>query len=168
MFKKITSVIIFFSLLLSVYAQKPKKVEFIELPLYDQLPEWRCTLPIENNNTVTTVTDTLPSLDKVYHSRDVEQRATYLGGVKKFATDFLLKFKVPNEIEKGKKTSVIVQVIIEKDGTLTNIEVLRNTGYNTKDEVIRIIKELPKWSPALINNQPVRNVNVIPITVRRY
>ncbi|MEK6512450.1 energy transducer TonB [Myroides odoratimimus] len=168
MFKKRISVIVFFSLLMGAYAQKPKKVEFIELPIYDQLPEWRCTLPIANNNTITTVTDTLPSLDKVYHSRDVEQRATYLGGIKKFRTDFLLKFRVPNEIEKGKKTNVIVQVIIERDGTLTNIEILRDMGYNTKDEVIRVIKELPKWSPAFINNQPVRSVDIIPIRVSKY
>ncbi|SHL56426.1 energy transducer TonB [Myroides odoratimimus] len=71
-------------------------------------------------------------------------------------------------IKKGKKTNVIVQVIIEKDGTLINIEILRDMGYNTKDEVIRVIKELPKWSPAFINNQPVRSVDIIPITVRRY
>ena len=51
-----------------------------------------------------------------------------------------------------------MQVVIEKDGSLTNFKIIRGltpcNGYN--EEVIRLLKLFPKWKPGSINGKPVR------------
>jgi protein TonB len=52
---------------------------------------------------------------------------------------------------------VAIEFIIEKDGSITNIKVLRDIGYGCGDEAVRILKEMPKWKPAMQRGKPVRN-----------
>lgn len=56
-----------------------------------------------------------------------------------------------NKIE-GKVT---VRFSVEPDGQLSNFKVVKSLGYGCDEEVIRLIKEGPKWSPTKRNNEPV-------------
>jgi protein TonB len=51
---------------------------------------------------------------------------------------------------------VAVSFIVEKDGTITNIKVLRDIGGGCGDEVMRVLREMPKWKPAMQRGKPVR------------
>jgi protein TonB len=53
--------------------------------------------------------------------------------------------------------------VIEKDGSITNIELLRRIEKSLNDEAIRIIKLMPKWKPGRKNGVPVRVKYTIPI-----
>jgi protein TonB len=75
----------------------------------------------------------------------------------------LMKFVNKNkqyENEKDKKKtvgSVWVSFVIETDGTISdNIEIIRSLSDFYDKEAIRIIKSMPKWSPAMQNGRPVR------------
>jgi hypothetical protein len=59
---------------------------------------------------------------------------------------------------------VVVQFIVGKDGTVTDIKAVTNNGYGTEDEVIRIIEKSGKWTPAMVNNKPVNAYRIQPVT----
>lgn len=62
---------------------------------------------------------------------------------------------VNNGAPKGNYT-VIVQFIVEKDGSITDIKSLTKYGYGMEEEVIRVMKASPKWKPAIQNKNIVR------------
>ncbi|MGV8879940.1 MAG: energy transducer TonB [Sphingobacteriaceae bacterium] len=58
---------------------------------------------------------------------------------------------------------VIVSFIVEKDGSLTDIKVLRDIGGGCGEEAIRVLKKSPKWTPGIQNGRPVRVAYTCPI-----
>jgi len=51
---------------------------------------------------------------------------------------------------------VIVSFIVEKDGSLTDIKVLRDMGLGTGEEAMRLLKKSPKWRAGVQNGRNVR------------
>ena len=109
--------------------------------------------------------DTISSDDnKIYNSAGIEIKPEYPGSIAEFYKFIGNNFKVPNNINfKGGK--VLVSFVIEKDGTLTDIKVLRDVGFNTGKEAERILKLCEVWKPAEQNGQYVRCSYVLPITL---
>ena len=68
--------------------------------------------------------------------------------------------------ENGIQGNVIATFIIEKDGRLTNIEILRSPDRSLSDEVIRVLKLSPSWSPGKVDGVPVRIKYTLPIVFR--
>lgn len=94
----------------------------------------------------------------------VDTQPEFPGGPEALHNDFLKKnYKMP-KVE-GLKGKVYVTVTIEKDGTLSNIKILRDIGYGTGDEAIRVLKLSPKWIPAKRDNKPVKWEYSFPITI---
>ena len=75
-----------------------------------------------------------------------------------FLIDFLNKNLVyPEEAaEKGLQGAVIVQMVVEKDGTPTNFKVVREVDPLLDEEALRVAKLLPKFIPAQKDGKPVR------------
>jgi TonB family protein len=61
---------------------------------------------------------------------------------------------------------VAISCIIEKSGKPSNFKFLRHLDPEFDDEAMRLIKEMPKWIPAIKNNKSVRSIVVIPIIFR--
>ena len=64
------------------------------------------------------------------------------------------------------KGKVYVKFVIEADGNLSNFKVLRDIGYGTTEEAIRVLKLSPKWTPGKVNGEPVRTQYGLPITIQ--
>ena len=63
--------------------------------------------------------------------------------------------------------SVSVSFVIEKDGSMTDIKVLRNPGYGLDKEAIRVLKALKtKWKPGVKNGKYVRTQYTLPIKIQ--
>jgi protein TonB len=93
----------------------------------------------------------------------VETRPEFPGGIQAFY-DFVAKnYRAPNV--KGLKGKVFVQFVIEKDGSLSDIKVLRDIGHGTRKEAIRVLKKSPKWIPAEKDGKKVRVLYSFPITI---
>jgi protein TonB len=57
--------------------------------------------------------------------------------------------------------------VIEKDGSMTDIKVVRNPGYGLDKEAIRVLKSLrTKWSAGMKNGKKVRTQYTLPILVK--
>ncbi|HAS46643.1 MAG TPA: energy transducer TonB [Microscillaceae bacterium] len=59
--------------------------------------------------------------------------------------------------------TVVLQFIVEKDGSLTDFKVLKSVGGGCDEEAIRVLKKSPKWSPGKQRGVPVRVRRSIPI-----
>jgi antitoxin component YwqK of YwqJK toxin-antitoxin module len=60
--------------------------------------------------------------------------------------------------------TVLVRFMVEKDGTLSNFQALTNHGHGLEEEVIRMFKYAPRWSPGQYFGRPVRSYHTQPIT----
>lgn len=65
--------------------------------------------------------------------------------------------------ENGIKGRVIVSFIVEKDGSVTNAEVLNGVDPSLDKEAIRVVGTFPKWTPAEHDGQPVRIRYALPV-----
>ena len=68
--------------------------------------------------------------------------------------------------ENNVEGKVVVKFIVEKDGAVSNIEILRKLGFGCDEEVIRLIKSMPKWIPGKQNGKLVRVYFTLPIVFR--
>jgi periplasmic protein TonB len=58
---------------------------------------------------------------------------------------------------------VRVTFVLQKDGTITNIEIKRPLGFGMDEEAIRMIKKMPKWKPAKYKGKAIPYVYLLPI-----
>jgi TonB family protein len=73
--------------------------------------------------------------------------------------------KYPKEAaDKGIQGRVFVQYIIEKDGSITNVKVIRSANSILDKEAIRVVESSPKWNPGKQKGKPVRVSFTFPIT----
>ena len=102
--------------------------------------------------------------DKVY---DVcEQMPTYEGGDAALLKYLGENLKLPEEDqERGMQGRMVVGFIVEKDGSLTNVKVLRPVDIAIDAEVLRVVKGMPKWIPGRQNGKRVRVRYLLPIHI---
>lgn len=58
--------------------------------------------------------------------------------------------------ESGIQGVVYITFVVEPDGSVTHIKILRGIGGGCDEEAIRVIKAMPKWKPGRQRNKPVR------------
>ncbi len=101
--------------------------------------------------------------NQLFNSAGVEVKPEYPGGIAKFYQFVKNNYVAPDE--PGLKGKVTVSFTVEKDGSLTDIRVLKDIGYGTGKEAERVLRKGPKWSPAEQNGKKVRCTYVIPISI---
>lgn len=92
-----------------------------------------------------------------------EIKAEYKNGSKAFLKYIFDRYKSPTEEEINSK--VYISFVVEKDGTLSDIKLIRDPGYGIGKEILKIIKTSPKWNPAIQNGRTVRSSYLLPISV---
>ena len=61
---------------------------------------------------------------------------------------------------------VVVSFIVEKDGSLTDVKVIKSVDPAFDKEAIRVVKSMPKWEPGMWRGKPARVHYCIPIKFR--
>jgi protein TonB len=94
----------------------------------------------------------------------VEKSAEFEGGLKGFYTYLSKNIKYPRIAQRTEtEGNVIVSFVIERDGSLSNIQVLRGIGSGCDEEAIRVLQNCPAWTPAAQRGKPVRQRMALPI-----
>ena len=105
--------------------------------------------------------------EPVYEQDKVEQKAEFTGGMMKQIEFMMQNLKYPKEAEKdGASGTVRVHFIVEKDGTLTDVKVPDSIHPALDAEGIRLVKAMPKWTPAKVKGKAVRSKMVLPVQFR--
>lgn len=98
--------------------------------------------------------------ETIYQAED--KKPDFPGGMMKFYEFVGHNFKAPEEKISGK---VYVKFIVETDGSLSNFKILRDIGYGTGEEAVRVLKLSPKWIPAEKDGKKVAAEFSLPITI---
>jgi protein TonB len=106
--------------------------------------------------------DIVKSEDQVYNAYNVDVMPQFQKGTEFLSAFIRQNYKNPKEGLKGK---VYVTFIVKKNGSIGDIKVLRDVGFGTGAEAIRVLKKSPKWIPGKKNNNVVRTLYSLPITV---
>ena len=71
-----------------------------------------------------------------------------------------------NAIEMGEQGIVYVQFIVDKTGSINNVEVVRGVSTSLDNEAKRVIRKMPKWNPGKQNGELVNVRFTIPISFK--
>ncbi|MCL2562047.1 MAG: energy transducer TonB [Rikenellaceae bacterium] len=71
----------------------------------------------------------------------------------------------PQDLQRsGAEGTVILSFVIERDGRLSNIQILNSSGYNSLDtQAVRTVRSSPRWEPGRQDGKPVRVQFVVPV-----
>lgn len=163
-------------------AAAPTVVEIInEVEDDTEIPEEEIETTEEVNQAITTVVGTgAPSavatgpVGPVVEADDddrihdiVEQNASFPGGEEACLKWLADNLKYPSICrEQGVQGRVTVQFVVNRDGTIVDVEILRSPDENLSKEAERAVKAMPKWQPARQGNKTVRSRFRLPVTFR--
>ena len=68
--------------------------------------------------------------------------------------------------ENGVQGRVICQFVVNRDGSIVDVEVVRSVDASLDKEAIRVIKSMPKWSPGQQRGKPVRVKYTLPVNFK--
>ena len=114
-----------------------------------------------------TVTEETSHVDSEQVYNVAEEMPNYPGGFIECSNFLDEHIKYPATAkESGTHGRVVLQFIVEKDGSLSQIEVVRNVDPDLDKEAVRVVKSMPKWIPGKQNGETVRVKFTLPITFK--
>ncbi|MBR5698535.1 MAG: energy transducer TonB [Prevotella sp.] len=103
--------------------------------------------------------------EKVYDV--VEKMPEYPGGMGEMMKYLSMNVRYPETAQKaGLQGRVVVQFVVEADGSIRNANVQRGVSEELDAEAIRVIEKMPKWKPGMHRGDAVRVKYTIPISFR--
>ena len=115
------------------------------------------------------ITDIVPVITETPKGTDaivdyVEQMPYYPGGESDMIAFLYKNLSYPViDLELGTQGIVRVRFVVEKDGSIGNVEIIRSLSANCDKEAIRVIKKMPNWIPGKQNGVPVRVYYNLPV-----
>lgn len=103
---------------------------------------------------------------EIYKTSELSENPSYPEGMGEFYKFVAQNFKISKEMSDDKvKGRVYITFTIENDGSISDVRSLRDVGYGTGEEAIRVMKLSPKWSPGKVNGEAVKVMYSLPITI---
>jgi protein TonB len=97
----------------------------------------------------------------------VENQPAPVGGYEAFYKYIGKNIKYPDQARRmGVEGKVFVQFVVDKDGSITDVQVLKGIGSGCDEEAIRVVKSAPKWTPGKQRGRPVRVRMSVPIAFK--
>lgn len=153
--------------------EEPAQAETTEFEIVDDDQELQNEFNIETFENTSNTEVFIPKVEIVEEVEEVEEEviftvvetsADFPGGTQarmKFLKDNL---KYPQQArETGTQGTVYVTFVVEKDGSLTDVKILRDIGSGCGEEAMRVVKAMPKWTPAKQRGKTVRMQYVLPV-----
>lgn len=111
---------------------------------------------IESNSTADSTGDEIFTV--------VENDPEFPGGMEALYRYLASNIKYPEQAKaENLQGRVFVSFVIEKDGSVSNIKVLRDIGGGCGEEAIRVVQNMPKWKPGRQRGRRVRTQFQLPI-----
>ena len=94
----------------------------------------------------------------------VEQMPEFPGGQEGLVNYLVENLNYPEKAKAEKITGkVYVSFVVEKDGSISNVKVLRDIGYGCGEEAVRVVKAMPRWKPGMQRGKNVRVQYTLPL-----
>ena len=87
----------------------------------------------------------------------VDDDAEFPGGMEELVMFVCMNIEYPEQAQKANvEGKVFARFCVEKDGSVSNIKILRDIGYGCGDAVVKMLKSMPRWKPARVGGKNVR------------
>ena len=111
------------------------------------------------------------------HEEEVEEEEIFFtveempkfrgGGLPEFRNWVQQNVKYPQiALENGIQGNVVIKFVVEKDGKLSNIQVLQTPDKTLADAAVQVLQKSPKWKPGKQRNKPVRVTYTLPVSFK--
>ena len=108
-----------------------------------------------------------PAVEETKIFEVVEQMPSFPGGDAALMQFLSKNIKYPVVAEEnGIQGRVIATFVVERDGSITDVKVVKSVDPSLDKEAIRVLKSMPKWIPGKQNGQAVRVKYTVPVTFR--
>lgn len=112
-----------------------------------------------------TTKNTVASIEKIYTM--VDETASFTGGQEAWGAYLQETLKYPKEaVDANVEGRVFVQFIVEKDGSLSDVHLVRGIGHGCDKEALRVVQNAPKWISGKIDGTAVRQRYIQYITYK--
>lgn len=135
--------------------------QLIEVPENDVIPDIHLTLdpdeiPLDIPPIPEPVADLGEATEEIIDI--VEEKAEPEGGFSKFYAHLKTNMKYPKPAQRyGIGGKVFCQFVVNKDGSIQDVKIIRGIGGGCDEEAIRVIQTSPKWKPGKQRGRPVRS-----------
>lgn len=129
-----------------------------------------CTKQTKTENNATEETSTIEvttsNTEEVYSTAD--EMPEFPGGMGELMTYLGSNIQYPSKAKENHwEGSAVCQFVIEKDGSISNAEIIQSSGFQLLDiEAMRVILNMPNWTSGKQNGDSVRVKFAIPITFK--
>lgn len=97
----------------------------------------------------------------------VEQMPSFPGGISGLRTYLNQNIRYPAEAQENcVQGRVVVSLVVEKDGHISDVTVLRSVDPSLDKEAIRVVRNMPRWTPGKQGGEPVRVRYNVPVSFR--
>ena len=104
-------------------------------------------------------------IEKVYKASKLDVQPEYPGGLRVFYKYVNMNFRMP-ETDKDGTFVIKTSFVVEKDGSMTNLQIDDSPEKSFSDEALRLLSQVKeKWSPGKRKGQIVRSLVNFPITI---
>ncbi len=131
-----------------------------------QLQNLRVTLEFYTPERVKEIEDKIagkPS-EKIWMSSKVDEAPQFPGGKEALMTFIKKNLRYPLAGDVCFAGRVFVSFVVEKNGSITNVEVERGIDPAVDKEAVRLVKSMPKWKPGIQKGEAVRCRSLLPIS----
>ena len=104
--------------------------------------------------------------EETIYTTPVQVMPEYKGGMDRFYNrlkhiQYLYYARMQN-----KEGKVLVSMVIEKDGSVSNTRIMNGLIEEQDKEILRVVNNLNKWKPGMLNGQPVRVAYSVPLNFK--
>ncbi len=92
-----------------------------------------------------------------------DMQASFPGGDKELVKFLERNLLSPEEMEEGADVQVKIKFVVGFDGNLQGFEVLKDGGNSFNEEVIRVLKKMPRWNPGKKGGRSVPVYHILPV-----
>lgn len=135
-------------------------IAFLSFPSFAQKNDI-AVLTLTTNNTEKVMEKTKKP---IFHP-NIERTAHFLGGKKAF-TEYVINHVVYPELalENAREGIVIVEFTVKKNGNIKNAKIVQRLGFGCDEVALELVKNMPKWKPALQGERAVRSRIRLPLS----
>ena len=94
----------------------------------------------------------------------LQAQAEFPGGQAAWIAFLNRHLRTPNELDAGEKRTVLVRFTVGTDGSISAFDIVHSGGNAFDNEVIRVLKKMPRWKPAIQNGHSVSVIFTQPVT----
>lgn len=105
-----------------------------------------------------------PTEEEKLQFRIVQDMPQFPGGLQEFSKWLTRNLKYPKQLEAAKvEGRVIAEFMINTDGSVTDVKIVNSLHPLCDNEVLRVLRLMPRWTPGIENDHPCRTKVCVPV-----